>query len=409
MRKKILFIVLCLLVASISRAGNVVLDNNQIVRATVVHIFEDFSGKDALQKIAKVKISGTPANKELSLVEISSNISLKQGESIIISQLQKSDTFGMGDSFESKYTFVDYAKDSVVFWLLLSLLLPLILLLNRQAWPVASIIFVDLLLLGLVFLLFSFWRLPEYLFIIIFIGCNLYLFRVFYPSRKYWLGAFASTVSLICAGLFYTFLIKRFHLSETAWIANSSSYSLSSGLIPSSDSIAWVVLAFFIYQTTTQLFIRVSSQYRLVDSLRMGLVSLSTLYFFLGAGLLFPVLASFLANGLETLYLFNYFPFALNVVKLIVMFWGNFLSLSLYVLSIYLYRRKYPHTPLFGAEHFLEGVSLDHILEDNREAKYPPASHLAKEKSRKKILRVTKQAKAQAKPKRLTREHRRRI
>jgi hypothetical protein len=376
------------------------LDSNQIVKGTVVHIFEDFANPQDPQRIAKVKIANAPANKDLSLVDVSGNMSLTQGDSILISQVQTADTFGMGDSFESKFAFLDFARDNGV-WVVLGSLAVLMFLANTaMLLPVAGI--GGLLTMLVLVAALTHWRVPElYTILVVLIG-SMGIIHILFPTRKYWVVVVTTVAGVLLTTLFYNVACHALHLDNYLWISRTSLVPLVTEGLVRVQRLGFVLAASFLYAITMIFFVRISSYFHILDAFRRGVVGLLGIYLPLAIGITLPMTMLYSLNGLDSLYLFNYVPFVSMVVFFTLLLWGNILTFALYSFWLYVYFRRNPHAHGLPLMTKAPQVTLDHILKDDRVSRYHEPN------VRRKKAKVTETL-SRPKPKRLTREHSRRI
>jgi hypothetical protein len=345
---RILFIILALVMQLWAVDSSEPTLNNKprtadVLKGTVVHVFENFvTDNTTIQRIAKVRLLNAPQDKEsLVIVDIPLSVNIYQGDQVLINKVEHSETFDMGDSFDSTYVFSDFARDHAVVFILASFCI-LLFFINRASLYPALLIGANLLLIGgvLPLLLMLGQPIVVWLFILLFFAVNGYMLQYVLPSKKFILALTVSCASSLLLMICYTFFSLWAHVQEYTYLQKMIPGTVAQNLV-AVDALALAIANFFITFYVVLFVIRVSYVHTIYDNVKIAALRVFYIYFLLGVGLSLPTVIFSVSNDLGTAALFNYMPFVLTLLKMSFLFWGTCSATVLYLFLYYINNKHY--------------------------------------------------------------------
>lgn len=350
-----------------------------MLKGTIVHVFEDFSSGEQRSgtRIAKAKIN-QGENSEIVLIEVPPK-PLKIDDVIYIAKMDSPETFGLGDSLEYKLTFVDFARDHYAIFMLLVLIF-LAAFANKKSSRSIKLFFINLFMILVLLPLCLKFKIPLFIFALLFLGANTYFLSFILESNKYKLAVFNAIPVSIFNGLLYDIFCRIAKINEYTSIKDRV-------LLPSSVNFAevnvltMIVASFFIYLFTSLFFIRHTFKENLYENFSIAVWKITLVYSFLILGLNLPTIMFFTYNGLGFFNLFNYFDFSLSFFKLMFLYIGNILCCLSYLTVFYYKHKQYFQKHLQINEHVTnKELDLTDMLSQRKETKYNEPVSAAKRK-----------------------------
>lgn len=362
-----LFTLLALLSIGWSDKASFSLD---LVSGKVTHIFEDFSLETGETKtLAKVKLKEAIANNDFALVAIA-NPNIKTGDYVLLKKIGNYEDFGMGDSFTPVFEFYSIARDQYIFYLFLSFV-PLLILVNRKFIGFFVVVLVNALLVFGLVPLFHLWAIPLIFFALFFLLINSYLFSRIFPSKRFSYTLFSSLVAIGIIAYLYERFVAAAKLYEYPLLQQTIVFGTS---LPEKnlESLVLIISGFFIFLFTTNQFIRFSFKETIYNNFRIFFFRIFLFYFFLFAGFTLPTINYYQLNHLGTEYLFNNIAFIKTFTKIAFLFWGNFLSCLIYLVSFYIKHKEHFHSDLPRIKMAKGQIPFDfsQAVEDERSSVY---------------------------------------
>ncbi len=350
-----------------------------ILKGTIMHVFEDIVDSGNVQantspvvrpKIAKTRINSEP-DQELSLIELDTN-KVKMGDQILIAKLDSSNNFGLGDSFEDKLVFVDFARDHFIYWLLLPLLLLLSAFSNKKTMFAIIPLLTNVLLIFAILPLCFTLKIPVFYFCIIFIAANTYLGKYIFNSERFVLANMTAIPVVFITGLLYAGFAHLAKIDEAGYIIKNTLLTITNNT-PNLDLPIIIIAGYLIYLYTSLFFISVTYRRNLYLNFSNAVWLITLLYFLLFTGLNLPTIMYFYYNGLGLFHLFNFLPFCQLLIKFMFLYWGNIFCCLFYLLSFYLKHKQHFQKHIQVQEtrhHTSQPIYLTDILASRKEDKY---------------------------------------
>lgn len=352
----------------------------EMLKGTVIHVFEDFTpnNQKTMSRIAKARIS-QGENSEIVLIEVPPK-PINIDDRIYIAKMDSPETFGLGDSLEYKLTFIDFARDHYAL-ILLSVLVLLTVFANKKSARQIKLFCTNLLLILIILPLFLKFKIPLFIFALLFLGINAYFFYFIFESNKYQVAVLTALPASIFTGLLYTLFSRMARINEYETLQENLLLPTVVNF-PEVNVISMVIASFFIYFFTSLFFIRHTFKENLYSNFSTTVWKITLIYSFIILGFHLPTLMFFIYNGLGFFNLFNYFNFSLSFFKLMFLYLGNILCCLSYLTVFYYKHKQHFQRHLQISEPLTEHTKLDlrDMLSQHKETKYNEPVSAAKKK-----------------------------